>query len=156
MNQKVIEFNKDLRGKKVPPIQSGDVVRVHLRIKEGEKERVQVFEGLVIAKKGGQSSSPTITVRKVSNGVGVEMILPILSKNVQKIELVKRAKTRRSKLYYVRGLTAKQSRMKYDDTEDFVMEEEAAPKADEKKSKKKEDLEKTEKPKKEETQKKKK
>lgn len=119
----MIEFNKELRDKKIPPIQAGDVVKVHLKIKEGEKERVQMFEGLVIAKKGGQSSSPTITVRKVSNGVGVEMILPVLSKNVQKIELIKRAKVRRAKLYYVRNLTAKQSRMKYKDLEEFIPEE---------------------------------
>lgn len=115
MNQKLVSFNKELRGKEIPDLHSGDVVKVHLKIKEGGKERVQMFEGLVIAIKGGQSSSPTITVRKVSHGVGVEMILPILSKNIQKIELVKSAKVRRAKLYYVRGLTAKQSRMKYKD-----------------------------------------
>ena len=93
-------------------------MKVFLRIKEGAKERTQLFEGLVIAVKGGQSSSPTITVRKVTHDVGVEMIIPVGSKNVEKIELVKRAKVRRAKLYYVRTLTTKQSRMKYKDVKD--------------------------------------
>lgn len=103
--------------------QAGDVVKVHLKIKEGGKERIQIFEGLVIAVKGRQSSSPTITVRKVSHGVGVEMIVPVLSPNVSKIELVKKAKVRRAKLYYVRELTTKQSRMKYKDIAAFIKEE---------------------------------
>lgn len=124
MDKKIIEFNKNLRGDKLKQFQSGDIVEVHLKIKEKGKERVQIFEGLIIAIKGKQSSSPTITVRKISHGVGVEMIVPILSENVKKIKFIKRAKVRRSKLYYVRGLTAKQSRMKYKDIKDFVKEEE--------------------------------
>lgn len=128
MDKKIIEFNKNLRGGKTDGFQAGDVVKIHLKIKEGAKERTQIFEGLIIAIKGKQSSSPTITVRKVSHGVGVEMILPILSKNVQKIELIKRAKVRRAKLYYVRELTAKQSRMKYKDLKEFIKVEEEAPK----------------------------
>lgn len=124
MDKKIIEFNKAIRAeKKMPEIKAGDVVKAHLKIKEGEKERIQIFEGLVIAVKGGQSSSRTITVRKISNGVGVEMILPLQSANVQKIELVKRAKVRRAKLYYVRGLTAKKSKMKYKDLSEFISEE---------------------------------
>lgn len=124
MEKKVIEFNKNLRAQKKVDFHAGDVIKVHLRIKEGGKERVQVFEGLVIAIKGRQSSSPTLTVRKVTHGVGVEMIVPILSKNVQKIELIKSAKVRRAKLYYVRDLTAKQSRMKYKDIKEFSKAEE--------------------------------
>lgn len=124
MNKKLIEFNKNLRGSNKLDFASGDVVKVHLKIKEGDKERTQIFEGLIISVKGKQSSSPTITVRKVSHGVGVEMILPILSKNVHKIELVKKAKVRRAKLYYVRNLTAKQSRMKYRDMKEFIKPEE--------------------------------
>jgi large subunit ribosomal protein L19 len=123
MDKKIIEFNKSQRTKNVL-YQAGDVVKIHLKIKEGGKERVQVFEGLIIAVKGGQSSSPTITVRKVSHGVGVEMILPVLSKNIEKITLVKKAKVRRAKLYYVRSLTAKKSRMKYKDIKDFMGVEE--------------------------------
>jgi large subunit ribosomal protein L19 len=123
MDKKIIEFNKNLRGSKKIDFQAGDVVKIHLKIKEGGKERVQMFEGIVIGIKGRQSSSPTITVRKISHGVGVEMILPILSKNVQKIELVKKAKVRRAKLYYIRDLTAKKSRMKYKEIKEFIKEE---------------------------------
>jgi large subunit ribosomal protein L19 len=123
MRKEIIEFNKSQRGSKKMDFQAGDVVKVHLKIKEGGKERIQIFEGLVIAVKGRQSSSPTITVRKVSHGVGVEMIVPVLSPNVSKIELVKKAKVRRAKLYYVRELTTKQSRMKYKDIAAFIKEE---------------------------------
>jgi len=119
MEKKIIEFNASQRAlKDEQKFHSGDVVKVYLRIKEGAKERTQLFEGLIIAVKGGQSSSPTITVRKVTHDVGVEMIIPVGSKNVEKIELVKRAKVRRAKLYYVRTLTTKQSRMKYKDIKD--------------------------------------
>jgi len=124
MQKKVIEFNKNLRGKDMPEFSAGDVVKVHRRIKEGEKERIQIFEGIIIAVKGGQSSSPTITVRKVSNGIGVELVIPVFSPIVEKIEKVKSAKVRRAKLYYLRGLTAKKSRMKYTDAEAIVPEEE--------------------------------
>lgn len=126
MQKKVIEFNQVQRAKQMPEFNAGDVVKVHRKIKEGDKERVQVFEGLVIAVKGGQSSSPTITVRKVSNGVGVELIIPVYSPNIEKIEQVKTAKVRRAKLYYLRGLTAKKSRMKYTDVTSIVPEEEVA------------------------------
>lgn len=125
MDKKIIEFNKKTRNsKKMPELRAGDVVRVHMKIKEGGKERTQVFEGLIIAVKAKQSSSPTITVRKVSSGVGVEIIVPIFSPNVEKIEVVKRAKVRRAKLYYIRGLSAKKSRLKYKDFEEFIPEEE--------------------------------
>lgn len=127
MLKKVIDLNKEFRGKTKMDFQSGDVVRVHLKIKEGGKERIQIFEGLIIAVKGGQSSSPTITVRKVSHGIGVEMIVPVLSPNVSKIELVKKAKVRRAKLYYIRNLTAKQSRMKYKDISQYIEKEEEKP-----------------------------
>jgi large subunit ribosomal protein L19 len=126
MEKKIIEFNKTQRAlKDEQKFHSGDVVKVFLRIKEGVKERTQLFEGLVIAVKGGQSSSPTITVRKVTHDVGVEMIIPVGSKNVEKIELVKRAKVRRAKLYYVRTLTTKQSRMKYKDIKDVNKKDES-------------------------------
>jgi large subunit ribosomal protein L19 len=124
MDKRIIELNKTIRAKKkMPTLKAGDVVKAHIKIKEGEKERVQVFEGLIIAIKGGQSSSPTITVRKISHGVGVEVILPLHSPNVEKIVPVKRAKVRHAKLYYVRGLTAKKSKMKYKDLSEFVAEE---------------------------------
>ena len=124
MNKKLIDFNLAQRAKKMPDFQAGDVVKVYRKIKEGEKERIQIFEGLIIAIKGKQSSSPMITVRKVSEGVGVELVLPIYSKGIEKIELVKRAGVRRAKLYYLRGLTVKKSRMKYKDISAFVVAEE--------------------------------
>lgn len=123
MHKKIIEFNQAARTKKMPELKSGDVVKVYRKIKEGDKERIQIFQGIVISIKGGQSSSPTITVRKVSEGVGVELILPVYSPNIEKIELVKRAKVRRAKLYYLRGLTAKKSRMKYKDVAEFIAED---------------------------------
>lgn len=129
MLQKIIEFNKNqaktLAGeRKIPEFQAGDVLRVHRKIKEGDKERIQIFEGIIISIKGKQSSSPMITVRKVSNGIGIELVLPVFSPGIEKIELVKRAKVRRAKLYYLRGLTAKKSRMKYKDLSAFVVPEE--------------------------------
>ncbi|HLP47366.1 MAG TPA: 50S ribosomal protein L19 [Candidatus Kapabacteria bacterium] len=133
----MIEFNKNLRGSKKMSWQAGDVIKVSMKIKEGGKERIQVFEGLVIAVKGRQSSSPTLTVRKVSHGVGVEMILPLLSPNISKITLVKRAKIRRAKLYYVRELSSKKSRMKFKDIAEFIKEEtEEAPVSEEAKEEK--------------------
>jgi len=112
MNQKLINFNKSLRTKKIPKIKVGDIVRVHRKIKEGDKERVQVFKGLVIAIKGKQSSSPTITVRRVSAGIGIEMIFPIYSPVIEKIELLRHSKVRRSKLYYMRERFGKAAKMK--------------------------------------------
>ncbi|MFZ2153825.1 MAG: 50S ribosomal protein L19 [Candidatus Moraniibacteriota bacterium] len=121
MNNKLVEFNLNQRTtKEMPNFQTGDIVKVYRRIKEGGKERVQVFEGMIIAKKGGQSSSPMITVRKVSSGVGVELVLPIYSPSIDKIEVVKRAKVRRSKLYYIRDKSAKSLRLKYKDIAKFA------------------------------------
>ena len=122
MQQKIIELNKKLRAKQVPELQAGDVVKIYRKIKEAGKERIQIFEGIIIAVKGKQSSSPLITVRKVSQGIGVELILPVYSSNIDKIELVKQAKVRRAKLYYLRGLTAKKSRMKYKELSVFIPE----------------------------------
>jgi large subunit ribosomal protein L19 len=112
MDQKIIEFNKSLQNNKFPTINIGDIVRVHRKIKEGEKERIQVFKGLVIAIKGKQSSSPTITVRRVSEGIGIEMIFPIFSPVIQKIEILRHSKVRRSKLYYMRERFGKAAKMK--------------------------------------------
>lgn len=109
MQQKLIQFNKDLRAKRtdLPQLQAGDIVKVRRRIKESGKERVQMFQGMVIAMKGKQSSSPMLTVRKVSSGIGVEIVFPLLSPQVSSIELVKRTKARRAKLYFVRTKSAK-------------------------------------------------
>ena len=125
MNKKLTEFNLNQRTvKNIPELRTGDIVKVFRKIKEGGKERIQVFEGMIIAKKGGQSSSPIITVRKVSSGVGVELVLPVYSPSIDKIEVVKRAKVRRSKLYYIRDKSAKSLRLKYKDMAGFTTVEE--------------------------------
>jgi large subunit ribosomal protein L19 len=113
MHKKLIEFNKSQRAKELPELRPGDVIKVHRKITEGNKEISQVFEGIIIAIKGNQSSSPMITVRKVSDGVGVELILPLHSPLVDKIELVKSAKVRRAKLYYLKERSAKSLKLKY-------------------------------------------
>jgi large subunit ribosomal protein L19 len=94
-----------------PAMRSGDTVRVHVRVREGEKERIQVFEGTVIAMHRGGSRA-TFTVRKVSFGHGVERIFPLHSPTIEKIEVIRSAKVRRAKLYFLRGLKGKAARMK--------------------------------------------
>jgi len=97
--------------KDIPSFKAGDTVRVHLKIKEGAKERIQVFEGLVIAKKHG-GIRETFMVRKVSFGIGVERIFPLHSSRIEKIDVIKRGKVRRAKLYYLRNLKGKAARIK--------------------------------------------
>ena len=97
--------------KDVPEFRAGDTVRVHTKIKEGDKERIQVFEGVVIGMHRGGTRG-TFTVRKVSFGQGVERIFPLHSPTIQKIELMRSAKVRRAKLYYLRDLKGKAARMK--------------------------------------------
>lgn len=122
MRSEVIQFNKTQQ-KDMTKFHAGDVVKVYRKIKEGDKERIQIFEGMVLAMKGGQSSSPTMTVRKVSNGFGVEIVVPIFSPDIEKIELVKRAKVRQSKLYYVRDKATKALRFKFTDESETIPEE---------------------------------
>ena len=95
----------------IPDFDSGDTVKVHVKIKEGEKERIQVFQGVVIKKTKGLSSA-RFTVRKISGGIGVERIFPLYSPGVDKIEIVTRGRVRRSKLYYLRNLRGKAARIK--------------------------------------------
>lgn len=142
MKKKLIEFNLSQRNKKVPDLRSGDIIKVTRKIKEGSKEISQTFEGIIIAIKGRQSSSPMMTVRKVSHGVGVELILPIYSPNISKIVLVKRAKVRRAKLYYIREKSAKSLKMKYKDLSKFAKMEEEKPTEIEEVIEKKEEIEK--------------
>ena len=104
------ELEKSQMRMDIPDFRSGDTVRVHFRITEGDKERIQVFEGVVIARKGG-GSKETFTVRKVSYGVGVERILPLHSPQIDKIEVVRLGKVRRAKLYYLRDLRGKAARI---------------------------------------------
>ena len=95
----------------IPGFKPGDTVKVHARIKEGEKERIQVFQGVVIRKRKGMTGA-TFTVRKVSYGIGVERIFPLHSPNIDKVEVVTRGRVRRSRLYYLRGLRGKAARIK--------------------------------------------
>ena len=95
-------------GKNLPEFNPGDTVKVHLKVKEGEKERIQVYEG-VVQKNAGINSS--FTVRKISYGEGIERVLPLYSPQIEKIELVKSGDVRRSKLYYLRGRSGKSARI---------------------------------------------
>lgn len=122
---KVQQFNARVRqAVKRPDLKSGDIVKIHRKIVEAGKERSQVFEGIVISVKGKQSSSPMITVRRVSFGTGVEMTIPLFSPIISKIEIVKQARVRRSKLYYLRRKGVRISKLKTKELEKFVAKEE--------------------------------
>ena len=109
---KIDSFNKKQGKKDLEEIRTGYAVQVHQKIREGEKQRIQIFEGLVIARKHGQGINSTITVRKVSQGIGVERIFPVHAPFIEKIEIIRKHKVRRAKLYYIRGKSAKESRLK--------------------------------------------
>lgn len=94
-----------------PSFRSGDTLRVHVRIKEGDKERIQVFQGTVISRRGSGTGA-TFTVRKVSSGIGVERVFPLASPNIAKIEKIRAGVVRRKKLYYLRELTGKSARIR--------------------------------------------
>ena len=97
----------------MPEVRPGDTVRVHQRIKEGRTERIQVFQGVVIASRGGQGAGATYTVRRVaSNAVGVERTFPLYSKNVETVEVLRNARVRRAQLYYLRDRQGKAARLK--------------------------------------------
>ncbi len=100
----------------LPAIVPGDTIKVYQKIVEGKKERVQIFEGIVIAKHLKSPLHATITVRKIASGVGVERIFPLISDKIEKIEVVKRAKVRRAKLYYIRRLAGRSARLKEETT----------------------------------------
>jgi large subunit ribosomal protein L19 len=97
--------------KTIPPFRSGDTLRVNVRVKEGEKERLQAFEGVCISRRGA-GVSETFTVRKISNGVGVERIFPVHSPMLSEITVVRRGRVRRAKLFYLRNVTGKSARIK--------------------------------------------
>ena len=110
--------------KKSPPVfEIGDTVRVHVKVVEGEKERIQVYEGTVIARKGGLNTE-TFTVRKLSYGVGVERIFPVHSPIVTKVDVVRQGRVRRAKLYYLRGKKGKFAKV---EEREYVEESKAAP-----------------------------
>ncbi len=105
------ELNKETLRNEVTNVQIGDTVRVHVKVKEGSRERIQVFEGTVIAKKHG-GIEETITVRRISYGVGVEKVFPVHSPSIDHIEVVRSGKVRRAKLYYLRGRVGKGAKVK--------------------------------------------
>jgi large subunit ribosomal protein L19 len=107
----VREITQEQLRKDLPKFRPGDTLRVHVKVVEGSRERIQVFEGVVIKRRGG-GISETFTVRKISYGVGVERAFPLHSPRVDKIEVARRGKVRRAKLYYLRGLRGKAARIK--------------------------------------------
>ena len=112
MSQNLIsDITKEQLKADLPPFRPGDRVRVSVKIKEGSRERIQVFEGLVI-KRQGSGISETFTVRKVSFGIGIERTFPVHSPSIAKIYVVRKGKVRRAKLHYIRGRSAKASRIK--------------------------------------------
>jgi len=123
--EKLQKFNQKVRSAtKRPEVKAGDIVKIHRKIKEGNKERIQIFEGIAIAVKGKQSSSPMITVRRASFGVGVEITVPVYSPAISKIEVIKHAKVRRSKLYYLRRKDYKVTKLETKELAQLVTEEE--------------------------------
>ena len=127
MPTKTEQFNKIQVKTGLDDIRPGDTVKVHQKIKEKDKERIQVFEGLVIARKHGKGINSTITVRKVSFGVGVERIFPVHSPKVEKIEITKRSKVRRAKLSYIREAKGKKARLKRKEFAGFITPTEETP-----------------------------
>lgn len=107
---KHVEDTLGLRGKKFPAFKAGDTVTVHYKIIEGNKERIQQFQGVILQRKGS-GAGETFTIRKISNGVGVERIIPVNSPNIEKIEVNKVGVVRRAKIFYLRNLTGKKARI---------------------------------------------
>jgi len=113
MSQEILNHvTAEATQKRVPVLKSGYTVRVHQRIKEGEKERTQIFEGLIIRLSSGTGVNRTFTVRKMIDGIGVEKIYPLYSPNIEQIEVLKQGRVRRAKLYYMRDLTGKSARLR--------------------------------------------
>jgi large subunit ribosomal protein L19 len=106
-----IETQKEWLRSDIPPFRAGDTIRVNVRVKEGEKERLQAFEGVCIARRGSGVSA-TFTVRKISNGIGVERIFPLHSPMLGDVTVVRRGMVRRAKLFYLRDVTGKAARIK--------------------------------------------
>lgn len=111
MSDVMAQIEQELTNREVIAFRVGDTVKVHVKVREGEKERIQIFQGVVIARHNARNRS-SFTVRKVSGGVGVERVFPLYSPTVASVELVKRAKVRRAKLYYLRDLRGKASRLR--------------------------------------------
>src|SRR6478672_10579121 len=111
MTNIITEITKDQLRSDLPTFRPGDTVRLHVKIVEGTRERIQLFEGVVIKRRGG-GVSETFTVRKISYGVGVERTFPVHTPKIAKLEVIRRGKVRRAKLYYLRSLRGKKARIK--------------------------------------------
>jgi len=114
MTNKLAKFAEKFNKQDIPDMRPGDIVRIHVKLAEKTKaggDKTQAFEGLIIAKKHGKGAEGTFTVRKISDGVGVEKIFPLFCPSIAKIEVLKHSKVRRAKLYYMRKRTGKQARM---------------------------------------------
>lgn len=109
--EKIKQLEREMMRLDLPNFAPGDTVKVHVKIKEGEKERIQVFQGVVISKRKGTTNA-TFTVRKVSYGVGVERIFPLHSPVIDKVEIITKGRVRRAKIYYLRNLRGKAARLK--------------------------------------------
>jgi large subunit ribosomal protein L19 len=109
---KLVEADNAQRRGDLPTFRAGDTVNVHVKIREGNKERIQVFQGIVLQRRNPNTSGETFTVRKISNGIGVERIFPLLSPNIDKIEVLRLGKVRRARLFYLRGRQGKAARVK--------------------------------------------
>lgn len=111
MQNIIADITKEQLRNDIPEFRPGDTVRLHVRIVEGSRERIQLFEGVVIKRRGG-GISETFTVRKISYGVGVERTFPVHTPKIEKIDVIRRGKVRRAKLYYLRSLRGKAARIK--------------------------------------------
>ncbi len=109
---KFVESEFAVKKEGFPAFQAGDTLNVHVKIKEGNKERIQQFQGVVIQRKNPNTNGETFTIRKISNGIGVERIFPILSPIIEKIEVLKQGKVRRARLFYLREAKGKAARIK--------------------------------------------
>ncbi len=114
MSELIKLINEEYKDKRAsfPAFKAGDTVNVHVRISEGNKERIQQYQGTVIQRKNPNTNGETFTVRKVSNGIGIERIFPLLSPNLDKVEVLRRGSVRRARLYYLRGRQGKAARIK--------------------------------------------
>lgn len=123
LQEKNIKFSPvDIEKRQKLDFRAGDTLRVWQKVKEGDKTRLQAFEGLVLARKHGREPGATFTVRKVSEGIGVERVFPLYSPNIEKIEIIKTGKVRRAKLYYLRKKAAKEIRRKIKQSQARVAE----------------------------------
>lgn len=112
MTQKIEQITKAFLRTDIPDVKPGDTIKVYQKLREKDKEKIQVFEGLVLARRHGKGINSTITVRKVVGGLGVERIFPLHSPNISKIEVMKQGKVRRAKLYYLREAKGRKARLK--------------------------------------------